>query len=180
MEFNKISPLLDMLLQGWREYQEQLVAMMRLLTPEQLTARAAPDLRCAGEIVAHIVAARAIWFCDILHEEDEEVAALAAWGTAEHTEHTAGKYIDGLEQTWRLIQHALARWTDSQMTEPITLAWLPGHPVTRAFAIWHLIEHDLHHGGELTHTLGTQGVTVELLPPPPQNWAIAEPVALTS
>ncbi len=180
MEMTRTSPLLDTIIQGWKEYQEQLIAMVRSLTPEQLTARVTPDLRCAGEIVTHIIAARAIWFCDLLHEEDDSVAALVAWGTADHPERTAAEYIAGLEQTWNLMQSALARWTEAQMSEPIPLTWLPGHPVTRAFAIWHMIEHDLHHGGELTHTLGAQGLTVDLLPPPPQNWAVAEPIALTS
>ena len=30
---------------------------------------------------------------------------------------------------------------------------------TRQWVIWHLIEHDLHHGGELSFTLGMHGLT---------------------
>ncbi len=40
----------------------------------------------------------------------------------------------------------------------------PGEPpeeparITRPWVIWHLIEHDLHHGGEVSLTLGTHGL----------------------
>ena len=29
---------------------------------------------------------------------------------------------------------------------------------TRAWVVWHLIEHDLHHGGEISQILGTNGI----------------------
>jgi hypothetical protein len=31
-------------------------------------------------------------------------------------------------------------------------------PITRQWVIWHLIEHDLHHGGEISLTLGMYGL----------------------
>ena len=36
----------------------------------------------------------------------------------------------------------------------------PGEPemFTRQWVIWHLIEHDLHHGGEAFYTLGMNGL----------------------
>jgi uncharacterized damage-inducible protein DinB len=35
-----------------------------------------------------------------------------------------------------------------------------GYVCTRQWIIWHLIEHDLHHGGELFYTLGAHGLRV--------------------
>ena len=29
---------------------------------------------------------------------------------------------------------------------------------TRRWVVWHLVEHDLHHGGEISQTLGTHGL----------------------
>ncbi|HEX4716084.1 MAG TPA: DinB family protein [Ktedonobacteraceae bacterium] len=31
--------------------------------------------------------------------------------------------------------------------------------MTRQWIIWHVIEHDLHHGGEISLILGTHGLT---------------------
>jgi uncharacterized damage-inducible protein DinB len=35
-----------------------------------------------------------------------------------------------------------------------------GYEDARGWIIWHLIEHDLHHGGELFYTLGSHGIEV--------------------
>jgi uncharacterized damage-inducible protein DinB len=54
---------------------------------------------------------------------------------------------------------AIARWTPAQWQETY-----PGEPpeepaeITRMWVIWHLIEHDLHHGGEISLILGTNGL----------------------
>jgi hypothetical protein len=68
MTTNTSSPIADAFLQGWKEYQDQLVVVVRPLTSEQLALRVAPNLRSAGEITAHLVAGRASWFFEILKE----------------------------------------------------------------------------------------------------------------
>jgi uncharacterized damage-inducible protein DinB len=58
------------------------------------------------------------------------------------------------------MQAAIARWTpaDWQQTYP---GEEPDEPatLTRQWVIWHLMEHDLHHGGEISLTLGMHGLT---------------------
>lgn len=164
------SPLLDGILQGWKDYQEQLVVVIQPLSPEQLAFRVAPDLRSVGEIAAHVIGARASWFFEILKEGDDEIAAIAQWDNQNQTLHTAAELVHGLEVTWYLIQIALSRWTPTDLAAPIVLPWLgPEYPITRAFVLWHLLEHDLHHGGEMSHSLGMQGLIVKLPPPPPES-----------
>ncbi len=36
--------------------------------------------------------------------------------------------------------------------------------VTRGWIIWHVVEHDLHHGGELSYSLGALGLPGLSLP----------------
>jgi uncharacterized damage-inducible protein DinB len=168
MSTNTASPLLDAIIQGWQEYQKQLVTVVRAINPEQLVVRAAPDLRPVSEIVAHVIAARAFWFFEVLKEGNDDIAAMMQWD--EQPSRMPAEYAYGLEATWTLMQDALARWTETQLAEPIVLPWIgPAHPITRSFVVWHVIEHDLHHGGEVTHTLGTQGLAIKLPPPPPED-----------
>lgn len=67
--------------------------------------------------------------------------------------------MNGLEATWIGMHEAIACWT----AEDWEKTW-PGEDdsepqvITRQWVIWHLIEHDLHHGGEISITLGTHGV----------------------
>ena len=63
--------------------------------------------------------------------------------------------------TWQVIQDALNHWTIADLAELVhdTDEHGEDHTSTRQWVIWHLIEHDLHHGGELSFTLGMHGLT---------------------
>src|SRR5262249_28536006 len=129
------------ILQGWKEYQDQLVVVVRPLTPEQLALRVAPNLRSAGEIAAHLVAGRASWFFEILKEKagDDELAAFTHWDRSNQPARTADELAHGLEVTWALMQDALSRWTPAELTESIVLPWIgPKYPITRAWVSWHI------------------------------------------
>lgn len=163
-----VSPLAEAMIQGWKEYQRQLVEIIRPLTAEQLATRAAPNLRPISEIIAHIIAGRAFWFSEVLKEGDEEAAALVQWDDEDQPARTAAEYVHALEVTWNMIEQAIARWGEIELTEITVLPWIgPEHPVTRPFVVWHELEHDLHHGGEISHTLGVIGLEIKLPPPPP-------------
>lgn len=164
------SPLADAFIQGWKDYQQQLVVVLRSLTPEQLTIRVAPNLRSAGEIATHFIGGRAFWLFEVLKEGDDEIAAIVQWDGPEQPVLTIAELVRGLEATWALIEDALSRWTAEELVDPIILPWIgPKYPITRAFVLWHILEHDLHHGGELAYTLGMHGLSIKLPPPPPET-----------
>ncbi len=161
------SPIEAAIIAGWRDYQKQLVKIVRGLTWEQLGTRPAPQLRTAGETLTHLVAARADWFCGALKEGNEEDALLARLDESGEPVRTGVELADGLEQTWRLMEGAWSRWTPEEITAPIVLPWIgPERPITRAWVVWHVLEHDLHHGGETTHALGMAGLNLHLPPGP--------------
>ncbi|MGH2487256.1 MAG: DinB family protein [Ktedonobacterales bacterium] len=166
------SPIADAVARGWQEYAEQLVVVVRPLSDEQLAQRIAPNLRSAGEIVAHLITGRAFWFQEILKEQEgnAELKRLAKWFLQPDARLTGNKLAHGLEVTAALIREAIARWTPEELAEQIVLPWIgPKYPITRAWVVWHVIEHDLHHGGELTQTLGLSDPHVLLPPPPPED-----------
>lgn len=170
MNANASSPIADAILQGWQEYQNQLVVVVRPLTSEQLALRVAPNLRSAGEIATHLITGRVDWFFGILKEkqDNDELASIAQWKQAHQLTLTAADLAHALEVTWDLIHDAISRWTHTELTESIILPWIgPNYPITRSWVIWHVLEHDLHHGGELTQTLGLSNSNVKLPPPPP-------------
>lgn len=146
--------------EGWQTYQQLLVAAITPLTAEQLTLRAAPHLRSVGENAQHIVAARAYWFHRLLGEGGERFASLTAWDEPEAPERSAEELVQALQQTWRTMHVAIDTWSDQDWQQ----TW-PGRPgsapeiITRHWVIWHLIEHDIHHGGEILLTLGMHDIT---------------------
>jgi uncharacterized damage-inducible protein DinB len=142
---------------GWHTYQTRLTTALTPLSSEQLALRAAPYLRSIGEIVTHMIGARARWF--MMEEDDAALAVFATWDRAGMPTRPAAELIDGLAITWQVMQAAIAGWTptDWQWTCP---GEEPDEPalITRSWVIWHLIEHDLHHGGEIALTLGLHGL----------------------
>jgi len=143
---------------GWQNYQGLLIAALAPLTPEQLTLSAAPGLRSIGGLARHMIGARARWFYMDMGEGGAEFAALGEWDRPGQPARAAIELVGGLETTWRSMQAAIIRWTpeDWAQTFPNELPTDPRY--TRHWIIWHLIEHDLHHGGEISLTLGMHGL----------------------
>lgn len=163
-----MSPVFDVTFSGWQVYQRKLVTVVGSLTAEQLDHQPAPALRSPRKIAVHLIAARASWFCDMLHEGDVQIGAIARWDEEDQPMRTSAELVHGLQATWMLLQDALARWMPEQLVEPVILPGSEGYTVSRAWVIWHLLEHDLHHGGELAYALGLQGLTIGL-PPGPED-----------
>ncbi len=137
---------------GWGAYQRMLVEAVAPLTPDQLALRAAPSLRSIGEIAAHIVSARVVWFHEVMGEGSDSLAPMISWGRdGDSSERNAAELERGLERSWDMIADALSHWTTADLGAEFE--WRGEH-VTRQEVIWHVIEHDLHHGGEISLTLG--------------------------
>ncbi|MEO7003429.1 MAG: DinB family protein [Ktedonobacterales bacterium] len=147
------STLLDQFYTGWEAYQQMLVKAVAPLTPDQLALRAAPHMRTIGELAAHILGCRAGWFHFVLREGGAEFDELAEWDIPNAPARNAAELEEGLETTWRLLKSCLTRWTpadlDATFTDPDD-----GQTFTRRWVVWHVLEHDLHHGGELSLSLG--------------------------
>src|SRR3989442_646744 len=98
------------LYKGWDVYQEQVVKAISPLAVEQLALRAAPNLRSVGMIAAHIVGARVRWFHRLMGEGSVDIHTLGTWDRPEAPVRSAAELVEGLEESWQLIQHSLAHW----------------------------------------------------------------------
>ena len=145
---------------SWKEYQDHIKEAVAPLTAEQLELSAAPHLRTVGQNATHIIGCRAGWFTYVLREDGgEEMKALTAWDESGAPARTAAELVQGLERTWDFMAERITRWSPEDMQQTFPDDW-DGEIVqlSRAWIIWHLIEHDLHHGGELSLTLGMHGI----------------------
>lgn len=150
------------LYRGWETYQDLLIRAISHLTPEQLTYRTAAHLRSVGENCRHIIGARARWCHIILGLGDEVLADLARWDRDNMPARTAPELVAGLQSSWAVLRDALSSWTPPDLAHLIpNTDREPGEPevFTRQWVIWHLIEHDLHHGGEVSQILGSHGLS---------------------
>jgi uncharacterized damage-inducible protein DinB len=142
--------------EGWEAFNRQLVTAVAPLRPDQLALRLAPGQRTIAELVGHIVSARATWFHSMLGEGESSIEQFYPWDAENPPTLNAAHLEIGLETTWRLIADTLASWAPADIH--VTFTTPSGHLRTRQWAVWHVIEHDLFHGGELSLTLGAHGL----------------------
>ena len=152
-----VAPFYD----GWENYQNLLITAIEPLTDEQLTLRAAPHLRSIGENMLHIIGCRARWFHMFMGEGGEDMESIMIWDRKESPARSASELVSGLKQTMQLIQECLARWTPADLEYVFkgTHPHYGDYSLSRQWVIWHVIEHDLHHGGEVSFMLGMHGLT---------------------
>jgi len=126
---------------------------------------AEPRPRTISGIVLHIIGVRARWFHDLMEVGDVEFAELGTWDRKGAPTRDATELVNGLEITWRVMQEALANWTLEDMLFSYKGEPGEGEPeiFTRQWVVWHLIEHDLHHGGEVSLLLGMHGLEAPAL-----------------
>jgi uncharacterized damage-inducible protein DinB len=143
---------------GWHTYQSLLADALSSLTPDQLALSAAPGLRSIHSLATHVIGARARWFYQLLSEGGDEFDALSVWDRPGQPARSAGELVGALAATWAGMQAAIARWTPAEWAQTFPNDPPTDPPLTRQWVIWHLIEHDLHHGGEISLTLGMHGL----------------------
>src|SRR6266581_391422 len=140
-------------------YLQGVSTALARLTPEQLALRAAPNLRSIEELAHHIIAVRAGWFHYQLEEGGEELRAFTTWGEPESSPRSAEELVSGLEHTWRVIQDVLGRYTLADLRSTVQDEWNGKiHDLSRGWVLWHVLQHDLHHGGEIAYSLGMHGL----------------------
>lgn len=147
-------PALSERFRGWDSYQELLVSMARPLDSADRELRAAPHLRRLGDISAHIVAGHAWWFHTDLGEGRSALMRYVRRDEPDRPPASATDLVTGLERTWALLQDCLARWHPSDLDVTFERG---DARFTRSWEILHVLAHDMHHGGEMSLTLGLHG-----------------------
>lgn len=147
--------------EGWETYQNLLIQALAPLTADQLAWQAAPHLRSIQQNCLHIIGARARWCSLVLGLDDESLVTLGEWDDKGMPVRSAAELVNGLQQSWQVLRNALQSWTPAELFVTIPNAEPePGLPdvYTRQWIIWHLVEHDLNHGGEISLILGMHGL----------------------
>ncbi len=151
---------LDVIYENWRGYNRRLQNCIAPLTDEQLSLQPAPRMWPLGQILQHIISVRAGWFSYTLQDPDEKMNEYMLWGQRDSPERSAAELVRGLDETWAFIQSRVQRWTpaDGAKTFPNEAEDGQVYEVSRSWVIYHVLEHDLHHGSEVSLILGMNGL----------------------
>ncbi len=153
---------------SWKAYQDHIKGALAPLKASQLDLRAAPHLRSIGDNALHIIGCRIGWFTFTLGEDaGEELGVYLKRNEIALRQEapipTVAELVLGLDLTWQCMTDCLARWSPDEMQQTFPDVQDNGTQVdvSRAWVVWHVMEHDLHHGGELSLTLGIHGIAAD-------------------
>lgn len=164
------APALPVFYDGWTKHQALVIGALRGLTPEQVGLRAAPHQWAVWQLASHVAGARVYWFHDILGEGDAATRDLfrvdhttvpdlpvaeAWWEDDEDHPRSAEELVDGLQRSWAMVDDCIRRWTAEDLDASVVGSSRTHH---RGWVVWHVLEHDLHHGGEISQILGSNGL----------------------
>jgi uncharacterized damage-inducible protein DinB len=156
--------------EGWAKHQALVIDALRGLTPDQLNLRTAPHQWAVWQLAAHIAGARSYWFYDVLGEGDPSIKDLfrvdsttvpgltlddAGWEDDADRPRSADELVEGLTRTWAIVDDCIRRWTPEDLDATFERRSRTHH---RGWVVWHVMEHDLHHGGEVSQILGSNGL----------------------
>ncbi len=159
---------------GWARHQERLLEVIGPLSDEQMQLRPDPTHWALWQLAANMVGGRAYWFHDVLGEGNAVVRDMfrvtsttvpgltiedASWEDDENRPRTAAEIVYAFQQTWLLIDGCLEQWSATDLLAEFQRpSRHGGRIVTRAWVVWHLIEHELQHGSEIALILRRNGL----------------------
>ncbi len=82
----------------------------------------------------------------------------AGWEDDEDHPRTAAELVDAFQVTWLVIDDCLRRWTEEDFQAEFSRPRRHGPASTRAWVLWHVIEHELQHGTEIALILRSHGL----------------------
>lgn len=149
MEICSIAPFLDY----FDKIRERTMRVVICIPPEKIEWRAAEGKFTLGDLARHVAAT------------ERNVFAECACGGCNRYAGCGCELADGYEEVIRFVQrtHAesmkmLARLTDDQLAQKCQSA--DGSPITTWKLLRSMVEHEIHHRGELYAYLGLLSVKV--------------------
>ncbi len=137
----------------WSNVRQGLVQAIDQLSVEQLDFRPREGLWSLRETVCHIAGTENSWFrCYVTHEFN-------SWEEADfHPEDypTPQALKALLADVHRHIVALYAEEGDKKLAQLATMPW--GPQVSQEWVVWHVLEHEIHHRGEVYLMLGLLGM----------------------
>ena len=136
----------------WRLARRDLVTALSQLNDAQLDFSPKQDMRSIGDVARHIIDAEAGWVNLVVLQKDEP------WPQyPQERLPTVQSILDEMERvhaiTTELLQEHDVRWLDETREQG-------GHDFALRWVFWHILDHEIHHRGEIFLMIGMLGVEV--------------------
>jgi len=141
----------ERLFSHWSRVRKGLIEVIESFQDPDLSYCSYPGGWAAGQIMVHIANAEEGWFRFVVTSEIEE------WPSHLQFENypTRSEILEVLESVHTATESYLKSLTEEDLAAEILAPW--GETFPLQWIIWHVIEHEIHHRGELSLILGILG-----------------------
>lgn len=137
----------------WKDVRESLYRALDSLSSDQLAFCPREGLWSLHETVCHIAGMEDTWFRYYVTGE------MRSWKEADYKPAdfpTPEALKDLLETVHARVVALYAEDADSKLKEVVALPW--GPKVEQGWVVWHVLEHEIHHRGEIYLMMGLIGI----------------------
>lgn len=140
----------------WSDNRALLTEVAGALRDEELESIPAPGLRSAGEVLRHVITAEERWWHGGILGRPYDAWRPRGWDrmTAEEMQEsrrqrfpTTRAILEGLQAAHAPVDAFLSELDAADLCEKRRATW--GDENTLRWILWHLVEHDQHHRGQL-------------------------------
>jgi len=150
---------------GWRFMNDRLTQAIGRLSDEQLGLTAAPHLWPIWATTAHLAGTRVYWLCTVFKEPGAEHTPFAdpaadGWEDDLTRPRRPDELVVALESSWGIVEGCLERWTPEMLQDQFHRerdGQIQIH--TRQSVLMRLLTHEAEHCGEISLTLGMNGIS---------------------
>lgn len=150
--------------EGWRLFNDGLVAALAPLSTEQLALPVGSTTWPIWASASHLAGARVYWLCAVFKEPGAETTPFTdptGFGWEDDLAHprSAVELVGALVSSWKIVDRCLATWTPETLGQEARRT--RGTEVqihTRQSVLMRLLTHDAFHSGEISLTLGSNGL----------------------
>ena len=150
--------------EGWRLFNDGLVTALAPLSPDQLALPVGSPTWPIWASASHLAGARVYWLCAVFKEPGAETTPFTdptGFGWEDDLAHprSADELVGALASSWKIVERCLATWTpetlgqEAQRTRGIEV-----QIHTRQSVLMRILTHDAFHSGEISLTLGSNGL----------------------
>jgi hypothetical protein len=159
----------------WPQYNQRLRDVVGAMTDEQLAIcppgrlrqphHRQPEIWPLWATVGHIACQRVFWLCDFAGEPGAETTpftnAESNCPGDDDLENvlTTDDLVEALDSSFRIVENCLDEWTVDMLADELRRDdFGPGWVHTRGSVFQRVFSHDVYHCGELSQTLGIEGM----------------------
>jgi hypothetical protein len=106
---------------------------------------------------------RVYWLCGVVGERGAETTpwpdAEADWADDLERPRSAAELVTGPETSWAIVERVLDTWTPAMLEEAVERRYGEERQLhSRSSIVQRLLTHEAYHCGELSQTLGIEGL----------------------